>query len=325
MNLKRPTLTGAAEKIMTSIGPEIVQCRTCYLREADCLVQSETNPLVECSICLSYRKRHQTSRPACRAIRDRMRAAESPSKPRRCRQCQVKDQARWMYVRRDKVDMRLCEPCGAALAARERENACEECGDKLLLLDVTTHVQTVCRACREYFERHKRKRSEVLKLRRWMQKTGREANPDLYARCQKCSSVKTRSWHFIPDDRCGDGIIVNGIRVCDDCVADRDVKTVDNLFLLSCTCCSTMFATDDEGKIECKVCSAYRRRTGQVRPSRLIVQAQSRRLAKVSNPDTRPSCAACRCIYPGDKPTSTWRYKQGRRLCRRCFKLKIEK
>lgn len=194
-----------------------------------------------------------------------------------CHHCHVRDQAKWIYVRRNQTDMRLCEPCGQKLA---RVGRCVECKAKI------NDDGNVCDTCTRYFEKHGQRRSVALRVQCWLQRTGREANPDLYARCQKCATIKSKSWHFVPDDQRGDGVIVNGIRVCDDCRGRHDrARTTDLLHLLSCTRCAVIFAARTEDKRECRTCAGYRARTGKPRPSKLIVQAQARKIAAVKSRD----------------------------------------
>lgn len=286
-------------------------CRTCCLRDVADSAATESiqsiheipeipikvhNPFAECSICLAYRNRHQASRPASRAIRDRLRAQEAghqPPRPPQCHFCRARDQPKWIYVRRNQTDMRLCEPCGQKLAAVGR---CSECKAKLVVdnnntrsnnntSSNTSNNKNVCATCTRYFEKHGQRRSEALRVQRWLQRTGREANPDLYARCQKCASIKTRTWHFVPDDQRGDGVVVNGIRVCDDCIGRHALRTTDLLYLLSCTRCAVIFAANTEDKRECRTCAGYRARTGKARPSKLIVQAQARKISAVKSRD----------------------------------------
>lgn len=173
-----------------------------------------------------------------------------------------------------------------------------------------------CTTCHRYRQANggaQRPRQAITKD--WIRKTAKEANPDRYARCQKCGTTHTLGWCYVLDEQ-----MQHGIRVCQECGGRNHRSRPSQLHLLSCVTCAQMFSSLQQDDRECATCCNYRKRTGRKRPTKLITHRDVIADIKAGNPDNRPSCHVCGSFFANVKPHSAkkWTYAQGKRLCTRC-------
>ena len=155
--------------------------------------------------------------------------------------------------------------------------------------------------------------------RDWIRKTAKEANPDRYARCQRCGTTHSVGWSYVLDEQ-----QQHGIRVCRGCGGRKEYGRPSQIHLLSCVTCTQLFSTLVDNDRECATCSNYRRRVGRKRPTRLIGQHRDVNAIKSRNPDNRPCCGVCGSFFAGLRAHSAkqWVFRDGLRLCGRCAKLR---